>query len=573
MRRLLSSLLLAGLPSVALPLLLGGFAMIVPGRVLAGVVSGKVIENTSGAPVKRVTVRAFGHGRSLAAATLSEGDGTYEIADLPPGRYALCIPAAESYRPVVVCDVEVDSERAARVDLRVHQSLAIEGDSWVQAYPTFAQSFVASGLGLTMVRIKAFGSARRVGVQVLDGAGPEGKPVGPSRMTEPVGGEGTATVCWAGDEVATTPGRSYTIRLSAEDGQAWTPGLAGLGDVYSAGSAWFDGSPRPHSDLGLLLCEDDSNLRTDYALSGGYRDYRTVSAGQTFTALSRSVTFASAQLAGVGTSSGFVRFSIHESGPGGPQIGPSKAVAPGPDAAVAWGPAEVPLRPGETYYLHIESLSGGNFLARYVDDAYARGHAVFGGRVEAAADLCACVAGQISREDFSRLQAHPRRIETVLLGNPSFEEGLDGWQVAGPTGAVVGCDYGVVPAWGGRMFGWTNLKSGEGSRTTVFRQIEATPGQDYCFSGYVFTDHRGGRGSDVKIRLIALPAGGTAVQEVGRMTSSQWYAAEGQWRRGSVEFRAASRTITVGFELEQRWSLESSQLYVDGAQLERISPQ
>lgn len=105
---------------------------------------------------------------------------------------------------------------------------------------------------------------------------------------------------------------------------------------------------------------------------------------------------------------------------------------------------------------------------------------------------------------------------------------------------------------------------------TIYQHVKATPNETYCFSGSVFTDHRGGRSSDVKVRLIALPAGGTAVRDAARMTSSQWYATEGQWRRGSVEFRAAAESITIGFELEQRWSLDTSRLYVDGAQLERI---
>ena len=60
------------------------------------------------------------------------------------------------------------------------------------------------------------------------------------------------------------------------------------------------------------------------------------------------------------------------------------------------------------------------------------------------------------------------------------------------------------------------------------------------------------------------------MSENEQIDTSQWYATEGQWRRGSVEFKAAVDTITVGFDLEQRWSLNSSSLYVDGAHLERI---
>lgn len=536
----------------------------------AGRLSGRVSMAASGEPVHRAPVRACAHGRSVATGAFSEGDGEYMIDDLPSGQYAICIPAGDTYGPLVVPSVEVRAGGVTRVDLRVRQSLVIEGDSWVQGFPSFAQSFTATGLGLTMAQIKAFGASRRVTLQVLEGEGPAGTPLGPPRTTEPVGGEGTRSVSWAGGEVPTVPGRAYTIRISAADGQLWIPGVAGRGDVYPTGMAWFDGSPRPHSDLGLLLVEDNENLRTDYALVAGHRDYRAVSAGQTFTALSRYITFASAALGGVGDAPSYVRFSMREAGPGGRQIGPSKAVAPGPNAAVAWGPHEVPVNPGRTYYLHIESLRGDEFLIHYCRDAYAPGQAVLNGRSDPRLDLAACVAGQLSAEDFSRLHAHPRRLELVPLTNSSFEDGPGGWVREGHAGAVVGCDSGIVPAWGSGMFGWTNLDKGEGSRTIVYQQVKVTPNQRYCFSGSVFTDHEGGRSSDVKARLIALPAGGTILRDNARMTSSQWYATEGQWRRGSLEFRATVESVAVGFELEQRWSLKASQLYVDGAQLERL---
>jgi hypothetical protein len=245
-------------------------------------------------------------------------------------------------------------------------------------------------------------------------------------------------------------------------------------------------------------------------------------------------------------------------------------VAPGPDAAVAWGPQEVPVSPGRRYYLHLESLSGGEFLIRYAADSYAQGQAVINGRADERLDLAACVAGQLSEEDFSRLHAHPRRVQVVPLRNASFDNGPGGWVRQGDVGTVVDCDHGVVPAWGSSMFGWTHLGQGEGSHAVIYQQIEVKPGQTYCFSGSVFTAHQGGRSSDVKVRLICLPGGGEPARNAGALTSSQWYATQGRWQRGSLEFTAAADTATVGFELEQRWSLEASQLYVDGAQLERI---
>ena len=144
--------------------------------------------------------------------------------------------------------------------------------------------------------------------------------------------------------------------------------FAGRGDVYPFGAAAFAGSPRPNSDLGLTICEENDDLRTSYNLTGSARLHRAKSAGQTFIALSRNITFASAHLNSVTASTGYVRFSIHQDGPAGPQIGPSKSVAPSIDAAVAWGPAEVPATPGRKYYLHIETLDASIFLTACQND-------------------------------------------------------------------------------------------------------------------------------------------------------------------------------------------------------------
>jgi hypothetical protein len=358
--------------------------------------------------------------------------------------------------------------------------------------------------------------------------------------------------------------------MSAMPGETWIPGIAGRGDVYPSGAAWFGNSPRPLSDLGIAICEDNDGMRINYSIISSKRMYRARSAGQRFTALSRSITFASAKLAPVSGSPTYVRFSIHEDGPGGKQIGPSKAVGPGANCAVAWGTDEVCVTPHKQYYLHIESYSGGYFLIGYADDCYAGGEAVFNGRLSDDKDVTMTIAGSISDEDFVRLTAPPNHKAVIAIENPSFEDGFDGWKRDESCGSVLGCDVGIVPAWGGNMFGWTNRKTGENSRTVIYQHVKVKNGRRYSFGGSVYTDHTGGRSSDVKIRLVVLPNGGDAVRDNDKITTSQWYATEGQWRAGSVEFVAQSDIVTLGFDLEQRFSLEASSLYVDGAHLECI---
>jgi len=536
----------------------------------AGSLGGTLKEAATGVPIRRVVVRAYAHGRSTAVEAMTENDGSFLLEGLSKGLYAVCVGANNGRRPVCVAEVEIEAEKSKRLDLKAGQSFSILGDSWLQGRPSFAQSYRATGLGLTTARIKAFGPSGRVQIQLLSGEGTKGPMVGPSRLSDSVGGEGSAEVAWAGGEAPTIPGQIYTIRMSAEAGKNWIPAVAGGGDVFDLGSAYFDDVLSPHSDLGISICEDNDSLRTDYSLAGRGRMHRAVSAGQSFRALSSNITSASASLKGIDSALGYVRFSVHEGGLGGRQIGPSKAVAPSPDAAVAWGPNEVVVQPGKEYYLHIESLSGKEFLAAYKKDAYSSGKAAFNGREAGDKDIVATVAGEITGGDYDLLMKHPAMIEAVQLRCPSFENGLVEWHRDAPHGEIVGCDRGVVPHWGTKMFGWTNEGKGEGTRVAIYQEVRVRKNEQYVFSGWVYTDHRGGRGSDVKIRLVAIPGGQTSPRDNALIETSQWYATEGQWRRGSVQFKAEADSVVVGFDLEQRFSLESSSLYVDGAHLQRI---
>lgn len=530
--------------------------------------TGRVTDEDTGQGLRRLTLRAYAHGRSLAHVTMTEDDGSFSL-DLPAGGYALCIPAVNGYRAAVAPFVKVTQAGATRLNLALNRSLFIKGDSWLQAHKQFAQSFRATGLGITELRIKAFGPPGPVRVQILDGDSPSARPLGPARVTDRVGNEATASVRWSGNEVSTVPGQQVTVRMTGLDGKTWIPAVAGRGDVYAQGQAWFDQSPRPLSDLGIGVCEDNDQFRTNYSVDCAARWVRARSVGQTFKALSKNITFVSARFKGIGTST-FLRFSIHRGAPGGAQIGPSKAVAPGADAAVAWAPDEVPVEAGQTYHLHIESFNGAEFLVASPGNMYDRGVACFNGRVDQGRDIVATVGGSISQDDIVTLTKHPRHERVITLRNPSFEEGVNAWSRSASHGAPAGCEAGILPRWGQTMFGWTHEETGKDSRTQVLQAVRVTKGRTYAFSGWVYTDHRGGRSSDVRIRLIMLPDGEDDLLDTEALKSSQWYATEGYWCRGSLEFVARSDRVKVGFDMEQRFALDSSSLYIDGAFLEEI---
>lgn len=533
-----------------------------------GSIAGLVRDRGARKPIPGVVVRAYAVGRSMGAAAGADRDGRFRIDDLAPGLYAVCVGATENWRPQVT-SLEVPEEGDVEVVFSLAPSISVEGDSWLQGYPVFYQSFTATGLGVNGLKLKGFGPGRVVTAQLLEGEGISGAPVGPARTTAAFGGEGETAVYWSAGEAPTVPGRRYTFRLSAEEGKTWMPGVAGKGDVYPLGQAYFGSEARPLSDLGFSLCEENDNLATNYAVAPGRRAMFVRSAGQTFTARSSEIRFASASLQGAIPRAVYVRFSIHENGPGGAQIGPSKSTGLGMDAAVAWAPGEVRVTPGRTYYLHIESYDGTKFYAYEELDPYAWGSAFNDAVMDSRYDLAARVAGEINESDLDALLRHPRSERAVDLVNPSFEDGTAGWTLTRDIGRAVGCDGGVIPPWGSKMFGWTNRKEGEGARTIIYQNVEATRGRRYSFSGHVYTDRIGGRSSDQKVRMVVDPEGGARFEN-DNMESSQWYAAEGEWRRGSVEFTAKSDVISVGFELEQRWSLDLCSLYIDGARLDLL---
>lgn len=552
-----------------LKVMVAGLLVAVSGIAWPSNIVGMVRDPRTNKPLDGVTVQACGEGRSACCAAVSDSDGRFEIPDLPPGYYAVYVGARDNFRPQIA-SVNVSTDAEAVVNFSLSPSVEVDGDSWLQGYPVFYQSFTASGTGVTSLRLKAFGPPHAVTVQVLEGEGPSGKPIGPRKKTVPFGGEGETNVLWSAGEVKTVPGNKYTLKLSTAAGETWVSGVAGRGDVYPGGHAYFGEEKRPFSDLGFTVCEENDNLTASYTVAVGRRAMLVRAVGQKFVARSANILYAAAMLAPAIPKAVYVRFSIHENGPGGPQIGPSKSAPVAGNVAVAWLPNEVPVTPGRSYYLHVESFDGSRFYAFEESDCYAKGAAFNDAVMDRRYDLSGWIVGEITDSELRKLFTHPKAIAPVPITNPSFEEGLSGWTLTKPIGAVVGCDGGVIPAWGSKMFGWTNKEKGEASRTIVYQMVEVREGAHYSFSASVYTDHIGGRSSDQKVRLVVNPFGlPEFTNEV--MESSQWYATEGQWRRGSVEFVAKSAKIAVGFELEQRWSLELCSLYVDGAYLEEIA--
>lgn len=311
-----------GLPTAFLCFLLCACAC---SFVHGGIITGRVCESESGKGVRRVTVRAYKEGRSVALEALTENDGTFSFAGMPSGCYAVCVGWDDNHRLENVESVEVTA----------------------------------------------------------DG--------------------------------------SSTVNLNA--------------------SSYIEGSWKSDRNAGCLT--------NSYENASSARMHRVRSAGQRFTARSRNIVFASARLEAVSGSLTYVRFSIHEGGPGGKQTGASKAVAPGSSSFVAWGAREVPVQAGKEYYLHIESCNGGYFLIACGDNSYKCGEAVFDGSVSPEKDIAAVIAGADSVRPVmsptgKTAKPSPGAGGGKVIGNAGGMErgatlfdrdgGLAGWTVTGPSG-------------------------------------------------------------------------------------------------------------------------------------------
>jgi hypothetical protein len=525
-----------------------------------------------GGGIKNVTVRACAEGRSILKSALTDANGGFRIENVPAGTYAVCVARSESWRPCVVTGIEVPEEGDAPVDVRVSRSFSVEADTWTRPYESVAQSYRATGLSLTGVRLKGFGGPRAVIVQVRDGQGPDAPALGPPRTTVPFGGEGTTSVVWSGGEVPTVPGNIYTIMMESPGG-GWQPAMSGPGDTYPEGMAWFDGMPRPYIDLGVTVTEDNDTFATSVNIYPDNRYHRSISAGQSFIARSANVLYASVPTEHIDNHPVYVRLSIHEGGPRGTQIGPSKVASVGGETAVAWNRGEVSLVPGEPYGFHIESTDGRYFRVGVAKDPYAKGNAFFNGRPDDAWDLGLVITGDLGAEDIARLWNVPGGGESVPLANPSFEDGLNGWTHQGSEAAVVGCTDAVIPPWGEKMFGYSAHRTGEDVINKVFQEIAVKPGSRYTLSASLLANQAGGRSSDVMAQLFIYPGTADSFTDDSKVVTSGRYATRGAWRRASVAHVPETETILVGVELWQRFPLTGNALYVDGFHLQKTEDQ
>lgn len=266
----------------------------------------------------------------------------------------------------------------------------------------YYQTFVARGASITTVGF-------RVVHDGVDGEGPGGQTllasvhkkgpgtpdtweqVGPAVAVPNVDSGGGKmynwTAAWLSGEVPTTPGETYAVHLRAEKPGGtfqmfWRPDENRESDCYRVGEqggTGFQGRDlwmAISSDCDGLLIAYNKRIQKEYVHLVGFAHKYT----QTYVARGRSlagvVTYAAFGGAQPGIPRQRVAVRVREGGPDGPQVGIEKiAIGNGIHTGDAsWGtfgvvfaPGEVPLVPGKTYAIEMESIENYESLHGYVN--------------------------------------------------------------------------------------------------------------------------------------------------------------------------------------------------------------
>jgi len=160
----------------------------------------------------------------------------------------------ESYGmfPRFADSVPIDPARVNTCDLLMDFVYEPDTCVWGPACAEFGQSFVADGRELVSVTHLVASPLARILISLHEN-GPDGKQIGPTKSFTSGHSLEWGLARWAPAEAPLQIGKPYYLRLRRDDDKPWNPYFPAAGDVYPLGQAFFDGRPRPESDLGLWI--------------------------------------------------------------------------------------------------------------------------------------------------------------------------------------------------------------------------------------------------------------------------------------------------------------------------------
>jgi MYXO-CTERM domain-containing protein len=359
---------------------------------------------------------------------VTDADGYFCIHDTFAGDWVITAFEPFQFRPFVT-ELSCSAGNCDLGEIRIDQSMVRISDDFVNwngswNWGSFAQSIVAPSGALSLVKV-TFRTADTGGsdhdVHVYDGDGSSGtlptNPVGSSMLHFHSSATGArATAVFDPGAVTISAGSPYTVVLGGSS-CAWRLDNNAYGDGQMYGVNGNTLTPMSGQDLCLTLGVDgpDGNL-TSFVVAGenGWVSGDTVS--QSFLATSEEITHASLF---VGTPCSFcrIRASVHET-LGGPPIGPVKETQGLQQQGVAfgWFAGEVPVDPGQTYYVTFAFPDGANAV-------YARDSAPGGGDAYAGGQAYANGGGQ-GKDIWGRVMG-PATASSVVVcpdaGTPSVD--------------------------------------------------------------------------------------------------------------------------------------------------------
>jgi hypothetical protein len=287
----------------------------------------------------------------IAVRETSGSRGEWAIRVENPGTYAVAVEDALGFGPIIRPGVEVSEKRFNRVNLLLNfqYDLKDQGIPASEDHVEYGQTFKAEGTSITGI---VFKDADRVLISMHE----------ENRFGRQVGKTVKASSFYPHGTLPTIPGRTYYLKFVRDDGKPFKMHLTS-DDRYKEGTAFLDGKRQEGVDLAITIQYTPSGqiLRTRPSVGeASYSAKQTF--GQTFVAKGTSLGMIDVFVAEGDKPYTEPTIRLLEGGPGGKQIGP---VVIG--RLALFNPNEVPLVPGQTYYIEISKNTSADDLRLWVE--------------------------------------------------------------------------------------------------------------------------------------------------------------------------------------------------------------
>jgi len=357
-------------------------------------------------------VRACIEGPTLYAPDMAYGriywDGIYRIPEgsathvsagnMIAGTYAVGMSDEYEWRGRNYSFVQVKSAKTNTCNINIPGTYEVRSQNGSTSDSTeIGQTFVSKGGCIQ--RITVWDLSQPCTLTIHEG-GPGGEQIGPS-MDLTAGGGSTARYLYGDGGVQTVAGQTYYVKLFHSGGGLHT--YKNSGDPYPNGQAYYGGVAQTGVDLSMTIFEDCDGQATMYCVPHNISStdgFYANEIGQTFKARGANILSVCLRLS-TGGGNKNATLSIVDGGPGGTQIGPTKAVfvkdygGTGQKVTACWLPGEVPVTVGNTYYVKLECSQGIYAFCSYSDDVYPDGTAYMNGVVHRG-DLFGTIMGEVT---------------------------------------------------------------------------------------------------------------------------------------------------------------------------------